>query len=139
MSDRHQPGTLIGIVRNPQSSSLSKEIKNGEDLSEYARAQLAAKFWRVIPAVGSSVVFRYETSRDRQAKRDAAKVSEQHGDGLPPGISKSPDGIGYYISDQAAYESWKEKKSNRAVILEAEQERDKPVEKPVVMWQYSKA
>jgi len=120
------------------SSSLSREIKPGEEMSEYARAQLAAKFWKVIPATGSSVIFRYETSRDRQAKRDAAKTAEQ-GTGLPPGVAKSPDGIGFYVSDQAAYDGWKQKNSDRAVIAEAEQERDTPVEKPAVVWQYPKA
>jgi hypothetical protein len=102
------------------------------DLSETERqqAKIAAKFFNVITQGNGepSVRFNYETRRDRDVKRAAKEAEAKKKEsgltdsGLPPGIERNRDGIGYLLVDEVAYQKWKDGNAAKAVIAKALEE-----------------
>jgi hypothetical protein len=91
--------------------------------TERQQAKVAAKFFNVI-AQGNgepTVKFNYQTKADRQVKRDALaaeakkKESGLTDSGLPPGVERNKDGIGFLLVDESAYQAWKDANNAEAV------------------------
>lgn len=98
--------------------------------ADYKEARMAAQFFGIVGGAPNAVKFNYETKRDRDVKRAAvaaekAKQESTLGEnGLPPGIERAKDGIGFVTSDPAAYQAWKDANTAKAVIARALEEVD---------------
>jgi hypothetical protein len=95
---------------------------------EYKLAQLAARFFGIVPETSGTVTFNYETPGDFRAKlaekEAAASAEHERGEGLvngvPPGLRR--DGSGFTVVNPQAYAQWQERKKAREIIA---QEKEK--------------
>jgi hypothetical protein len=92
-------------------TSLTKE--------DYRQAKIAARFRGIsLPDNGAETIrFNYTTKHDREAARAAkaaAAAPKPVGETIPPGLEKSPDGIGYLVVDPVAHQAWREKNTAEA-------------------------
>jgi hypothetical protein len=105
-----------------RNSGVPGEVAANLSKEDYKEAQMAARFFGIIPSQGgASVTFSYETSRARREAREAREAAakaadKQQAESLPPGISREANG-NLILTDEAAFTNWKKEKSEHADAL----------------------
>lgn len=81
---------------------------------EYRVAKLSAQHFNIVGknSDGSSVRFNYPVYPKPEGQTATT-------DETPAGVSRAADGIGYVVTDQAAYDGWKRLQEARKIIAEA--------------------